>query len=226
MREKLEIDLEAMARELDLYDRPLTEKQRNILDAAEELFANKGFAETPTAEIARKAGVTEKTLFKHFPTKLTLFKRVLFPTLLKTLLPAQLRKIKQILTTPRESWADAVGDIAKDRLDAVREIGPRLRFVFMELIQNESFRESFRKLWQDNIWSDILALVTSNQESGKIRNDIDAATAARVQIYMVAGFVATRVLFFKGAKEEDHAKELQQILKILSEGLNSRPIKK
>lgn len=80
MREKLEIDLEAMARELDLYDRPLTEKQRNILDAAEELFANKGFAETPTAEIARKAGVTEKTLFKHFPTKLTLFKRVLFPT--------------------------------------------------------------------------------------------------------------------------------------------------
>jgi AcrR family transcriptional regulator len=222
MREKLEVDLEAMARELDLYENPLTEKQRSIIEAAETLFAEKGFAETPTAEIARQAGVTEKTLFKHFPTKVTLFKRVLFPALLKTLLPAQLRKVKQILAAPHHtSWVDALSEVAQDRLEVVHEIGPRLRFVFMELIQNEAFRDSFRKLWRDNIWTDVEALVVRNQESGNIRNDIDAGSVARAQIYMVAGYVATRVLFFKSAKKEEHQAELQALLKILAEGMNA-----
>jgi len=40
-----------------------------LLAAAMELFAESGYDATPTAAIARRAGVSEMTLFRHFPTK-------------------------------------------------------------------------------------------------------------------------------------------------------------
>jgi AcrR family transcriptional regulator len=44
-----------------------------LLDAAQELFAERGFAGTTTREIAARAGVSETLLFRHFSSKQTLF---------------------------------------------------------------------------------------------------------------------------------------------------------
>ncbi|GGH41293.1 TetR/AcrR family transcriptional regulator [Microbacterium album] len=46
--------------------------RRALLSAAMELFAERGFDGTTTAAIAARAGVTEMTLFRHFPTKAAL----------------------------------------------------------------------------------------------------------------------------------------------------------
>lgn len=43
-----------------------------IMDAAERLFAERGFDGTPTARIAHEAGVPKGLLFYYFPTKLDL----------------------------------------------------------------------------------------------------------------------------------------------------------
>lgn len=47
-----------------------------LSESALELFAGKGFEQTTVAEIAARAGVTERTFFKHFETKLD----AVFPT--------------------------------------------------------------------------------------------------------------------------------------------------
>lgn len=44
-------------------------KKERILLTALKLFAEQGFRETSTAQIARKAGVANGTLFHYFPTK-------------------------------------------------------------------------------------------------------------------------------------------------------------
>ncbi|MGE5698808.1 MAG: TetR/AcrR family transcriptional regulator [Deltaproteobacteria bacterium] len=46
-----------------------TRKRAAILAAASRLFAEKGYANTPTSEIAREAGVAEGTLYHHFGSK-------------------------------------------------------------------------------------------------------------------------------------------------------------
>jgi len=51
----------------------LPETAENILHAARELFAEKGFSNISTRQIARKAGVNEVTLFRHFGTKVCLY---------------------------------------------------------------------------------------------------------------------------------------------------------
>ncbi len=47
----------------------MTEKQDKILSSALELFANEGFNATSTNQIAKKAGVSEGLIFKHFKNK-------------------------------------------------------------------------------------------------------------------------------------------------------------
>ncbi len=52
--------------------RPATINTKQILEVARELFLTKGPGVT-TAEIARKVGISEASIFKRFPTKIELF---------------------------------------------------------------------------------------------------------------------------------------------------------
>lgn len=52
--------------------RPPTITNEQILEAARELFLEQGFAAS-TAAIAKRAGISEGSVFKRFPTKETLF---------------------------------------------------------------------------------------------------------------------------------------------------------
>lgn len=50
-----------------------TTRSRAILATASRLFAEKGYSQTTTAEIAREAGVAEGTLYHHFGSKDAIF---------------------------------------------------------------------------------------------------------------------------------------------------------
>lgn len=51
-------------------------RRRAIVDAALPVFARKGFAATTTKEIAQAAGVSEGLIFKHFPSKASLYEAI------------------------------------------------------------------------------------------------------------------------------------------------------
>jgi AcrR family transcriptional regulator len=57
------------AGEPGVRERKRQETRARIVDAAAELFAERGFDEVSVMEIARRAGVVEKTVFNHFPVK-------------------------------------------------------------------------------------------------------------------------------------------------------------
>ncbi len=50
-------------------ERRRQETRERIVDAAADLFAERGFDQVSVMEIARRAGVVEKTVFNHFPVK-------------------------------------------------------------------------------------------------------------------------------------------------------------
>lgn len=55
----------------------MTERQEKILESALELFANQGYNATPTSRIAKKAGVSEGLIFRHFVNKEGLLKAIM-----------------------------------------------------------------------------------------------------------------------------------------------------
>lgn len=53
-------------------------RHQGILGAAMRLFNTNGYAATTTASIAKEAGVTEKTMYRHFSNKQVLFAECVF----------------------------------------------------------------------------------------------------------------------------------------------------
>jgi AcrR family transcriptional regulator len=53
------------------------ERKQAIVDAVRNLFAEKGFDGTTTRELAKAAGVSEALLYKHFPSKESLYTAML-----------------------------------------------------------------------------------------------------------------------------------------------------
>jgi TetR/AcrR family transcriptional regulator, transcriptional repressor of aconitase len=52
------------------------ERRKAIVRAAVPIFARKGFAGTTTRELAEAAGISEALLFKHFPSKQSLYREI------------------------------------------------------------------------------------------------------------------------------------------------------
>jgi len=61
--------------------------RERIVQAALQLFAEHSYGGATTKAIAQRAGITERTLFKYFPSKEELFGRTVFPALLQVLAP-------------------------------------------------------------------------------------------------------------------------------------------
>ena len=53
------------------------DRRKAIVSAAVPLFARRGFAGTTTRELAAAAGVSEALLFRHFPSKQSLYREIL-----------------------------------------------------------------------------------------------------------------------------------------------------
>ena len=76
------------------------DRPQEIVEAALESFAERGFAATRLDDIARRAGVTRGTLYLYFPSKEDLFKAVIRQSLVP------------ILSRAEQSIADAKGPTA------------------------------------------------------------------------------------------------------------------
>lgn len=213
-----QLDLETLLKETELYEHPGTEKQKDILNAAEKLFSESGFTESSTAEIARKAGVTERTLFKHFPTKQDLLRRILFPLMLKILVPIQVSMLRKVIDDSHATFRDFYIAIAKNRWSEVRVIGPRLKLVIVEALQDSRLRKQARALFANHAWPHILGKVRNFQLEGALRSDVTAEdiTQALVTTVMshalLRGIVASEI-------EYDDERDLEVTFKILFEGI-------
>ncbi len=93
--------------------------------AALELFTQRGYDATGTAQIAERAGVSEMTLFRHFPSKEALLLADPFDPLIAAAVrrrPADEPPMRALAEGVREAWAsiDAVSSAGlRDRLRIV-----------------------------------------------------------------------------------------------------------
>jgi TetR/AcrR family transcriptional regulator len=216
MRKNEKLSLENLIKEQDLYDNPLTEKQKDILLAAEKLFSEFGYSDTPTAEIAKKAGVTERTLFKHFPAKADLFRRVMFPLILRFVVPTQIKHLKALIQNAGDNPEDIFKAILKDRLQLVSRYHGRMKFVVIELLKNDEMREQIFKIWHKELWSEVIQQIDVMQKEGKVRKDVKSSTIARTMVSMIFTYVFTSQL---APKQENHDENIDELAKIFVKGI-------
>jgi AcrR family transcriptional regulator len=100
--------------------RKITDEQ--ILEAARELFLSEGFGAS-TVEIAKRAGVSEGSIFKRFPTK----ERLFFAAMGGHEVP---RWVENLKTLPgRGDLKENLVDISLQIVDFLREVLPRMMMI-------------------------------------------------------------------------------------------------
>ncbi|WP_010170313.1 TetR/AcrR family transcriptional regulator [Bacillus coahuilensis] len=121
----------------------LTQKQRNILEAAVEIFSEKGFAATSTSEIAKKAGVAEGTIFRHYRTKQDLLLAIVAPTMAKLIGPFVLKDVFNIMDNPNHSYESLVRAILVNRLEFLRKNRILAKILILEMPYQEELKRQF-----------------------------------------------------------------------------------
>ena len=179
-----------------------------IVGAAERLFAERGYAGTRTAEIARAAKVTERTLFKHFPDKAALLGRVLSPALLAAATPPPASE------APFAVWFET---LLRQRLAAAQARPHALRMVLVELLTSEGARRRFAPLWKRELWGGLVNAVARFQARGELRADLEAEALARMVLSLALGYLLSRTLVAPRLAWDD-AKEIARLLDVLRQG--------
>jgi AcrR family transcriptional regulator len=143
-----------------------------ILDAGLRLFSKKGYLGATTKEIAKKAGVAELTLFRHFTSKERLFgemiERYSFLPALRELLPG-IRDME---------YRDALSAIAKKYLERLSERRDLIKIMLTEMHVYPSKVRVIYYNFVDELVKTLASYFGDMQKMGVVR-DFDPEVAAR-----------------------------------------------
>ncbi len=171
--------------------------RQKILDAGLDLFSKKGYFGATTKEIAKKAGVAELTLFRHFSSKEKLFEEIIntfsFLPALKGLLP----EIKNM------DYSDALSLIARKFLERLSERRQLIRIMHTEItLYPAKVREIYHK-FMDELFRTLASYFKELQDKGVLRG-FNPELGARAFLGMFFSyFNAQQFLLKKGFKVDN-----------------------
>jgi TetR/AcrR family transcriptional regulator len=221
MQKRSRISVRDLEQETKKFLAPATEKEKAIIEAALALISERGIDGATTAEIAKRAGVTEKTLFRYFPSKADLVRRVLFPLLMRVGLMRNWEKFENLLRTKDSRFRDWYVMLATDRLGTISRNPGLARTLLLEVLQNEELREAMEKLWRQYIWRPMVEGLEELQANGAIRKEIRVDVLARAIHCLHVGYFLARYVFVPDRKWDDPA-EIDKMAEILTRGSEAR----
>lgn len=138
-----EMSIQAAFQEVMAASGKIPPKQQQVLTASLALFAEQGFANTTTKQIAERAGVAEGTVYRRYKTKDELLAAVLAPfttEVLPKLVKEFAAKVVRQKYTTRHALITAV---ITDRLAFLQDNGQVMRVLVTELLVRTDLREQF-----------------------------------------------------------------------------------
>ena len=176
---------------------PAEERKAAVLDCACGMFATGSYRGTTTAEIARRAGVTEPILYRHFESKRALYLAVLEESW------RRLRELWDEAVAAEEDpklWVAAIGRAYFEATD------PRLHSANLwiqsltEASDDPEIRRYLRKHMRE-VHEYVADLMRRSQEAGGVLPDRDPS--AEAWIFIAVGLLATVGRRVGGLLEED-----------------------
>jgi AcrR family transcriptional regulator len=152
-----------------------------LMDAALAVFVERGFARATTREIARRAGLSEGTMYRHFTDKYELFHQVFLSLVLDT--------GKELRRLPERAGQNTVRDNLEYLFLLVGQMQGDLSSLMASTWADPDLSRSFDSYVREKspegfVRPEPVAIVAEyirkEQELGRIRLDVDAAEAAAV----------------------------------------------
>ena len=175
----------------------LSSGEAAILEAAEVLFAEKGFDGVSIRAIAEKAGVSKANVFHHFGSKDGLYLAVLRSAVTES------NQILEELEGTSGDQRERLRQFAGRHLKSILGHQHVTRLILREALEggSERGRELAEKVVGDG-FSRMVDLCRDGQRSGELRPELDPALVATLM-------VAANVFFFEAASVLQHIPEIR-----------------
>lgn len=207
-----------MIDELFNHEEGLTEKQKKIIAAAIESFAEKGYAATSTSEIAKKAGVAEGTIFRHYKTKKELLLSIVSPMMAKLIAPFVIKDFNKVLNQDYERFEDFVRAMIENRTKFLINNMQLFRILIQEIPFQPELKEQFKEHIAKKIFERFEKIIEHYQATGQIV-DMPSYSVIRMTVSTIFGYVIARYLLLPEAEWDDEA-EIERTVHFLMHGLS------
>jgi AcrR family transcriptional regulator len=197
-------------------------RPQEIVEAAANVFAEKGFAASKLEEIGKRAGVSKGTLYLYYPTKEALFEEVVkayAASTLKDLRDSIARIEGDIFDRLPEVFAAALQEIGGSRIPAVAK---------MVIAESGNFPELARS-WHREVITPMLtslaALIRKEQKAGRVA----AGPPELYAVCMASPFVTSmlfREVFGQAAMPAELLRQLPEIhARLMTQGMSIPAVK-
>jgi len=206
-----------MIEEMFNLEGDLTERQKKILAAAIESFAEKGYSATSTKEIAQKAGVAEGTIFRHYKTKKELLMTIVTPLMIKLMAPIFIKDINKVLNHDHETFEDFVRAMIDNRRKFLENNMKIIKIFIQEIPFHPELKEQFMEHVGSKVFLRLRQIIEHYQEQGQI-SKLPPDTVLRLTGSTLMGYFVTRYAILPNADWDDEA-EINSTVQFLMKGL-------
>ncbi|MFA5321466.1 MAG: helix-turn-helix domain-containing protein [Smithella sp.] len=205
---------------MDLTKLNLPGNEQKILEAAIDVFSEKGFSRATTSEIAKRAGVAEGTIFRYFKVKKDILRGILIQMIYLAGEPVIIEGVSKILLdTQIKDLREVLKSFIKDRLQLIESLYPMIKIIITEALYHEDIREAFF----ENVTSRGVEIFTIFHrrmlERGLIRKNLDALAMARSIMGNIFLFVVTRQFIPEKFISKNTDEELDTVIDIIMYGI-------
>lgn len=197
----------------------MTEKQKKILEAAVEIFSEKGYSATSTNEIAKKAGVAEGTIFRHYKTKKDLLLSIVAPMMAKFIAPFIIKDFYKVLTSDYQNLEDFLRAVIINRMQFAKKHMPMVKIFLQEIPFHSELKEQFKEHVVSQVFERLELIIETYQKRGEIIN-LPTKSVIRLTASTILGFILARYLMFPESDWEDE-QEIEITIQFILHGISA-----
>ncbi|WHX48568.1 TetR/AcrR family transcriptional regulator [Paenibacillus woosongensis] len=199
----------------------MTDKQIKIIQAAVEVFAEKGYAASSTSEIAQKAGVAEGTIFRHYKTKKDLLLSIVSPMMSRLIAPFVWNDFKEVLESDYPTIEDFLYALAVNRLNFARKHIKLIKILLQEIPFQPMLQEEFKKHIGNKVFHRFAEIVEHFKSKGQII-EMPAPSLLRFSASAMIGLFISRFVIFPD-QPWDEDKEIRDTIQLILNGISAKP---
>lgn len=195
-----------------------TAKQQKVVEAAIKIFAEKGFSNTSTSEIAEAAGVAEATIFRHYGTKDNLLLSIILP-FIKDFIPHMAHELFHgLMSQNPATFEQFLRALIQNRINFISENRKLFQILAKEVIYREEFKQELAPLISENIIYHVNKVIETFKERGDL---IEKPTPIllRMLLTFLYGYFTSRFVLLNDNFMMDEAAELDEVVRFIMDGL-------
>lgn len=199
-----------------------TEKQQRIVEAAIRLFAEKGYSNTSTAEIAKAADVSEASIFKQYGTKDKLLLSLVVPYI-KEMFPYEADEtMNQVFSGAYSDFEAFLRALLKNRIAFITENRDIFLVLIKEIIYKEELKNELFPYIAEVAATRLTKIVELFQERDELA-DMPTRSILKLLFTVIGGFVASRFVLLNRESIDDE--EVEDVVRMVLDGIRKLPAK-